>query len=50
MIDKLKQIFKPKKSDKRSSNELKRVEKRNKNNNESLTQMLAEYCRQYPQI
>ena len=54
MIDKLMQIFKINKSvhnnDKRSINEPKRVEKKNKNNNESLTQMLAEYCRQYPQI
>lgn len=50
MIDKLKQIFKTKKREKRSSNELKRMEKRNKKQNDSLTQMLAEYCRQYPQI
>jgi len=50
MINKIKQIFKTKKREKSSSNELKKVEKRNKKQNDSLTQMLAEYCRQYPQI
>lgn len=54
MIEKIKQIFNAinseKKSDKCSINELKKVENRNKKQNDSLTKMLAEYCQKYPQI